>query len=61
MAENKIPDIESIDQFDPEDTPDLSKVTDNDLVVGGTMGNKSFVVEWIARRLQEKLDKKNKD
>jgi hypothetical protein len=61
MSENNIPEIESIDQFDPEATPDLSKLPDNDLVVGGTMGNKSFVVEWIARRLQEKLDRKNKD
>jgi hypothetical protein len=61
MAENNIPEIESIDQFDPDVAPDLSKVPDDDLVVGGTMGNKSFVVEWIARRLQEKLDRKNKD
>jgi hypothetical protein len=61
MSENNTPEIESIDQFDPDVAPDLSKLPDKDLVVGGTMGNKSFVVEWIARRLQEKLDRKNKD
>ena len=46
---------EIVEDLFPGEPNDLSKVSDEDLIIAGTMGSDSHKEEWFARRLTEKL------